>query len=323
MFPALEHPADRLALAFPERTLSYAALRRASHRVASTVTEYDRVAVLAEARIETCVAVIGALLAGVPAVPINPRSGASELDHIVSDAAPGAVLLAPGSTAPGALAGLPAIAVELDENPPDGAGAPTPGTVADPEAAALIVYTSGTTGAPKGAVLPRRAITSNLDALADAWSWTERDTVAHALPLFHVHGLVIGILGPLRRGGSVRHTGRFSPEAIGDALERGATMVFGVPTMYRRLAEAALRISRPGRLAGPGPPARVRLGCPSPRRTRAPGAAHRTRSPRALRHDGNPHEHRHPGRCTTGSGDSRDTAERDLSAARRRRRGAV
>jgi malonyl-CoA/methylmalonyl-CoA synthetase len=88
-------------------------------------------------------------------------------------------------------------------------------------------------------VLPRRAIASNLDALAEAWAWTERDVVVHGLPLFHVHGLVIGILGPLRRGGRAVHLGRFSPEGIRDALEDDATMVFGVPTMYRRLAEAA------------------------------------------------------------------------------------
>ena len=62
--------------------------------------------------------------------------------------------------------------------------------------------------------MPRRAITSNLDALADAWAWTERDVVAHGLPLFHVHGLVVGILGPLRRGGTAMHLGRFSPEAV-------------------------------------------------------------------------------------------------------------
>ncbi len=104
---------------------------------------------------------------------------------------------------------------------------------------ALIVYTSGTTGAPKGAVMPRRAITSNLDALADAWAWTADDVVAHGLPLFHVHGLVLGILGPLRRGGTAMHLGRFSPEAVTEALAGEATMLFGVPTMYRRLADAA------------------------------------------------------------------------------------
>ena len=57
--------------------------------------------------------------------------------------------------------------------------------------------------------------------------------------MFHVHGLVIGILGPLRRGAHVEHAGRFSPQALADALRRGATMVFGVPTMYSRIAKEA------------------------------------------------------------------------------------
>jgi malonyl-CoA/methylmalonyl-CoA synthetase len=85
-------------------------------------------------------------------------------------------------------------------------------------------------------MLPRRAIVSNLDALAEIWEWTADDRLAHALPLFHVHGLVLGILGPLRRGGRVEHVGRFSPRALADAVRRGATMVFGVPTMYHRVA---------------------------------------------------------------------------------------
>jgi malonyl-CoA/methylmalonyl-CoA synthetase len=107
------------------------------------------------------------------------------------------------------------------------------------EAPALIVYTSGTTGPPKGAVLPRRAIASNLDALAEAWEWTNEDRLAHGLPLFHVHGLVLGVLGVLRRGGSVVHLGRFSSQAVAEAFEDGATMLFGVPTMYHRLAADA------------------------------------------------------------------------------------
>jgi malonyl-CoA/methylmalonyl-CoA synthetase len=60
--------------------------------------------------------------------------------------------------------------------------------------------------------------------------------LVHALPLFHVHGLVLGTLGPIRLGGQVRHLQRFSPGAVADALDDGATMLFGVPTMYRRLA---------------------------------------------------------------------------------------
>ncbi|CAM5709244.1 Acyl-CoA synthetase OS=Streptomyces fumanus OX=67302 GN=GCM10018772_02350 PE=3 SV=1 [Streptomyces fumanus] len=76
-----------------------------------------------------------------------------------------------------------------------------------------------------------------LDALADAWRWTGDDVLVHGLPLFHVHGLVLGVLGPLRRGGCM-HLGRFSPEGVARELTGGATMLFGVPTMYHRIAEA-------------------------------------------------------------------------------------
>ncbi len=233
-----------MAIEFPDRRLTYSELRDEAHVVAARLAGCSRVAVLAEPTVETCVAVIGALLAVVPVVPLNPRSGPSELGHVLADAQPDAVLLAPGSEAP---AGLEPMVVELGR---DGTGPrpprpPAPPQVTpDPEAPALIVYTSGTTGPPKGAVLPRRAIASNLDALAGAWGWTEEDTVIHGLPLFHVHGLVIGVLGPIRRAGSVSHLGRFSPEAVERALGGGgggATMLFGVPTMYRRLADAAER----------------------------------------------------------------------------------
>jgi malonyl-CoA/methylmalonyl-CoA synthetase len=82
-------------------------------------------------------------------------------------------------------------------------------------------------------------VSSNLDALADAWEWTGEDVLTHGLPLFHVHGLAIGVLGPLRRGGELRHLGRFEPAAAAAALGDGATMLFGVPTMYHRIAREA------------------------------------------------------------------------------------
>jgi malonyl-CoA/methylmalonyl-CoA synthetase len=235
LFQALERPPQRRAISFPARSLSYPELRAASLRVANALAGSHRAAVLADQSAETCVAVIGALLAGVPVIPINPKSGAGELAHIAGDAAPDCLLAPPGAAVPDGLAGRDQVTVDLDDVSVPAAGP----AHTDPEDPALIVYTSGTTGPPKGAVLPRRALASNLDALADAWAWTEHDTVAHGLPLFHVHGLVIGILGPIRRGGTAVHVGRFSPEAIGRALTDGATMVFGVPTMYRRLADAA------------------------------------------------------------------------------------
>jgi fatty acid CoA ligase FadD36 len=96
----------------------------------------------------------------------------------------------------------------------------------------LIMYTSGTTGLPKGVVLSRRALGADLDGLADAWQWTPDDTLAHGLPLFHVHGLVLGVLGPLRVGSRLVHTGRPTPQAYAAA---DATMYFGVPTVWSRV----------------------------------------------------------------------------------------
>jgi malonyl-CoA/methylmalonyl-CoA synthetase len=182
--------------------------------------------------LETAVAVVAALRAGVAAVPLNPKSGDKELGHILADSAPTLVLAAPGDELPPSLRKLERVDVEVR-----GVGGEGPAVSPGDEDPALVVYTSGTTGPPKGAVIPRRAVAATLDALADAWQWTGDDVLVHGLPLFHVHGLVLGILGPLRRGGSVRHLGRFSTEGVARELNDGATMVFGVPTMYHRIAE--------------------------------------------------------------------------------------
>ncbi|MEU6521316.1 acyl-CoA synthetase [Streptomyces sp. NPDC046924] len=238
LFPALSDApaAGRPALRFGERSLTYGELAAAAGAVAGRVREAGRVAVWATPTLETAVAVTAALLAGVTAVPLNPRSGEKELVHILSDSAPDLVLAAPGEKLPAPLDGL----ARLDVDPADRAPGdrPLPEDRGRDEDPALVVYTSGTTGPPKGAVIPRRAIAATLDALADAWRWTGDDVLVHGLPLFHVHGLVLGVLGPLRRGGSVRHLGRFSTEGVARELSGGATMLFGVPTMYHRVAEA-------------------------------------------------------------------------------------
>ncbi|WP_333778144.1 acyl-CoA synthetase [Streptomyces sp. IBSBF 3136] len=233
LFPALaDGPGDRVALRFGERSLTYGALAGAAGALAGRVRGTGRVAVWATVELETAVAVTGALLAGVPAVPLNPKSGGRELAHIVSDSAPDLVLAAPGARLPAELGHLARLDVDAS------AAGPLPEERAGDGDPALIVYTSGTTGPPKGAVIPRRALATTLDALADAWQWTGDDVLVHGLPLFHVHGLVLGVLGPLRRGGSVRHLGRFGTEGVARELNDGATMLFGVPTMYHRIAEA-------------------------------------------------------------------------------------
>src|SRR4051794_18421110 len=235
LLPPLAAPSDKEAIRFGEHALTYAQLAGAAAAVASAVSGRTRVAVFAESRLETCVAAIGALLAGVPFTPVNPKAGERELEHIVSDSAPALVLTAAGVELPGALGAVERLDVDAGARGDAGAGFDEP----DLEAPAVVVYTSGTTGPPKGAVLPRRAIASNLDALADAWEWTGDDVLAQALPLFHVHGLILGVLGPLRLGGMVHHLGRFDSQAMAAELGGPATMMFGVPTMYHRLAADA------------------------------------------------------------------------------------
>ncbi len=223
------------ALRFGDRELSYRELRDAAAAVAESLHGVSRAAVWAESTLETCVAVVGGLCAGIPLVPLNPKLGVSELGHILGDSQPEVVLGAPAGALDAVDAPPPIAAVDIDAK---GGALPSDADL-DDDHTALVIYTSGTTGRPKGALMPRRAISSNLDALADAWDWTREDRLVHALPLFHVHGLVLGTLGPLRLGGHVRHLVRFDAKAAAAALAEGATMLFGVPTMYHRIAAEA------------------------------------------------------------------------------------
>ncbi len=218
------------AVTVGERTLSYRELREVAGALAARLSGVTRAAVWAENTLEAIVAIVATVESGVQLVPLNPKLGSSELEHILADSEPDVVI---GAPAGGPLAAIRRLSVDLDAH-----GA-LPDAALDPEDPALVIYTSGTTGRPKGVLLPHRAIATNLDALAEAWAWTDRDRLTHALPIFHVHGLVLGLLGPLRRGGHVHHLGRFTPELVAGALADGATMLFAVPTMYHRLAEAA------------------------------------------------------------------------------------
>jgi malonyl-CoA/methylmalonyl-CoA synthetase len=232
LFPALLDPPEQEALRFENEWLNYEQLRAGAAQVAGRVAGAKRVALWATPQTETCIGLLGILAAGAAAVPLNPKAGESELAHIVGDSAPSVVVAAKGAELPPELAGLELLPVE--QSSADGDLPPEPKA----ESPALVVYTSGTTGPPKGVVLGRRAVSSNLDALADVWNWSREDVLVHGLPLFHVHGLVLGLLGPLRLGGRLHHVGRFSPDGVCSALAQGGTMLFGVPTMYHRLASA-------------------------------------------------------------------------------------
>jgi malonyl-CoA/methylmalonyl-CoA synthetase len=233
LFPRLTDPDDDEAIRIGEDSLSYRELAGAAAGVVAGLKGTRRVAVWAQPALEACVAIVGSLAAGVSVVPLNPGLGSRELEHIVSDSEPERLLAWEGIDAPEQLSAIPRLNVDLGDR-----GDHLDDALGE-EDVAFVMYTSGTTGPPKGVQIPRRALTTNLDALAEIWQWTAEDRVTHALPVFHVHGLVIGVLGPLRRGGQVEHVGRFSPPALAGALRRGATVMFGVPTMYTRIAREA------------------------------------------------------------------------------------
>ena len=189
--------------------------------LASRLTGASAVAVCGTATLDTVIGVVAGLRAGVPVVPVPADAGPMERDHILRDSNAHLVIGDPD---------WPEVTIERIPVPLD--GAPTGWADVADDAAGLIMYTSGTTGLPKGAVIPRRAIAADLDGLADAWGWTPDDRLVHGLPLFHVHGLILGVLGPLRVGSRLTHTGRPSPERYAAAV---GSMYFGVPTVWSRV----------------------------------------------------------------------------------------
>ncbi|MFI1377971.1 acyl-CoA synthetase [Embleya sp. NPDC020886] len=204
--------------------MSREALFGAATALADRIVGAPAVAVRADASLGTVVATLAGLVAGVPVVPVPPDSGPLERAHILSDSG-AALLLAPG---PWTDTGLPTAPIDLAARSSSTHPQPAPDTTA------LILYTSGTTGAPKGVLMPHAAIAAGLDGLVDAWAWTPDDVLVHGLPLFHVHGLVLGVLGALRVGSRVMHTGRPKPAAYAQA---GGSLYFGVPTVWSRIAQ--------------------------------------------------------------------------------------
>jgi fatty acid CoA ligase FadD36 len=208
---------------------SWADLARRADALGDEIAGAPAVAVPGDPTLDTVVAVVAGLRAGVPVVPIPADAGPMERAHVLRDSGAALVLGAPGWPD----VDLPCVPIPSRSVAGGGTGS-VPTRVPD-GAPALIMYTSGTTGLPKGAVISRRAIAADLDGLADAWSWTADDTLVHGLPLFHVHGLVLGVLGALRVGSRLLHTGRPSPERYAAA---DGSLYFGVPTVWSRVATA-------------------------------------------------------------------------------------
>jgi malonyl-CoA/methylmalonyl-CoA synthetase len=227
---------------------SHAALHAGARRVATRFAELglrrgDRLALYSENRIGFAYAYLAALRLGLVTVPANVLYRSSDLQHLLSNSGAARVVVST-ETAP-YLSALSAAPSSIDvaqierwaEDPAiELAFPPAP----KPDDVALIVYTSGTTGRSKGAMLTHGNLAAIAAQLLASWRWQAGDVLLIALPLFHVHGLCAGLNSTLAAGARIIVDERFDASSVLERLVDGnVTMFFGVPTMYVRLLERA------------------------------------------------------------------------------------
>jgi malonyl-CoA/methylmalonyl-CoA synthetase len=206
--------------------------------------EGRRIALLAEPGAAWVESFFGILLGGGVALPLSPLYPPSELAWFAADAEADAVILSP-ELAPRAehLVQGRRVLTTADlaaATEPLGHALRAPEAVAAiaPEATAMLLYTSGTTGKPKGAMLTHANLATQTQILRDAWAIDEADTLLHALPLHHLHGLGISLLTALLAGARARMLPRFDARRVWDEIERRrCTLWMAVPTMYQKLLE--------------------------------------------------------------------------------------
>lgn len=225
-------------------------LERGSAMLANLFTDLgldpgDRVALQVEKSVEALLVWLACLRAGLVLVPLNPAYQAGELRHFLQDAAPRLLICQPERFGRDSQLAFP-LGVEWVftlGSARDGSllerAAQFPDTqqalARQPEDPAAILYTSGTTGVSKGAVLSHRNLLSNAQTLIDCWGWQRgRDVLIHALPIFHVHGLFVALHCALIGGSRVQWLNRFDAQRVVELLP-AATVFMGVPTLYTRL----------------------------------------------------------------------------------------
>jgi len=176
----------------------------------------------------------------------NPGYTAAELGHLVTDS--GAVLAFADPVPRRLLAGRDSVVTADVADLPEG-DARADAIAAGPQDIALLAYTSGTTGRPKGVPLTHLQLAASIRSAMAAWRWSADDVLAHALPVYHQHGLS-GLHTALIAGGTVHIRSRFSPADLVRTIgETGATVLFGVPAIYQSLMSADVAPLRRLRLA--------------------------------------------------------------------------
>jgi acyl-CoA synthetase (AMP-forming)/AMP-acid ligase II len=229
----------RVAVTVDGEPVTHAGLDDAASRVAGWLTRRvrpgDRVLVAAAASVGFVRCYLGALKAGAVVVLANPGFTAAEFGHLVADSQPAVAFADPG---PGRLlAGLGSL-LTVDVADQDIAGGRAAEVAVGPSDVAVLAYTSGTTGRPKGVPLTHAQLAVSIRSAMAAWHWSADDILAHALPLYHQHGLS-GLHAALIAGGTVHIRSRFSPAGLMQTIrEGGATALFGVPTIYQALMSA-------------------------------------------------------------------------------------
>lgn len=245
--------ADRPALDWQERTYTFGDLDTRSARLARVLAARglepgDRLAVYLPNQVALVDLYLACVRSGVIFVPINILYRGRELRHIVSDCQPKALVAEAPPDVAGAVWPLDELTAEAaslagsgGEDTGRARGKPAAGPAGaslHEDSPAVLVYTSGTTGAAKGAVLTHGNLVANAAALVTAWQISASDRLLLALPLFHVHGLGNGLHTWLASGCRMRLLERFDRETIADELLAfETTLFFGVPAMYARLAE--------------------------------------------------------------------------------------
>lgn len=233
-------------------TVSYGAFFANAERVAAALVRVgvrpgDRVAVQAPKTVAMLELYIGTVMAGAVFLPLNPAYSAAEVGYFLGDAAPKVFVCDPvAETEMQPVASACDVPVLLTLGTDEGgtltalrdAEIPgfTPVRRAEGDLAAIL-YTSGTTGRAKGAMLSHGALVSNSEVLKDYWRFECDDVLIHALPVFHTHGLFVATNVALMAGASLIFMAKFEAGAVRDAMT-GATTLMGVPTFYTRLLQS-------------------------------------------------------------------------------------
>jgi malonyl-CoA/methylmalonyl-CoA synthetase len=252
LIAARQRSPEQIAMETPDATrLTYGTLfersgRAANALVALGVEPGGRVAVQVDKSTDVIVLLLACLRAGAAFLPLNTAYTLAELEYFLGDAEPTLTVCRPDS-----LKAVRALARKLSLPAVESLGTAHDGTFVEqiaaasadfetvpcaPDDLAAILYTSGTTGRSKGAMLTHENLSSNALTLMDCWRFTSGDRLIHALPVFHAHGLFAAAGVALLSGAAMVFQNRFDPDAVIAALP-GATALMGVPTLYGRLLD--------------------------------------------------------------------------------------